>query len=156
MMLSGRLFEECGGWSIDCAIVGVYTQGPTREIALANLAEAIEMVVEREGFKVAVIETGQVDAGADIVFVDPSDPAPLLAAVLRQRRGWNKLTLSEVAEKLGASSADEYAAYEEGKVDPSISKFREFLAVVAPEYALTLGYRAEGSTPTRTSPREPR
>lgn len=149
MMLSGRLFEECGGWSIDCDIVGVYTQGPTREIALANLAEAIEMVVEQDGFKVTVTETGQVDAEVEIVFVDPSNPSALLAGVLRQQRGRNGLSLSDVASKLGASSVDEYAAYEEGKADPSISRFSEFLAVVAPDFVLTIGPRVAASTPTR-------
>ncbi len=53
----------------------------------------------------------------------------------------HKLSLADVAKKMGASSLNAYAAYEQGKREPSLSKLRELLAAVAPEMVLTVGPR---------------
>src|SRR5258708_14734867 len=43
-MLIGRITKEGNaGWSIECEIVGGFTQGRTRKEALANLAEVVEL-----------------------------------------------------------------------------------------------------------------
>ena len=52
------------------------------------------------------------------------------------------MTLADVARKLGAKSLNAYAAYEHGKREPTLGKFRELLAVVAPELVLTVGPRS--------------
>src|SRR5665647_1814420 len=109
MMLSGLLFKESGGWSIHCDIIGAYTQGPTRKIAIANLAEVVEMMVERDGFKATVTEIGPIASDEQNVVVDANDPAILMATVLQRLRGRRRLSLADVAKKLGTSSVNAYA-----------------------------------------------
>lgn len=145
MMLIGRVFKEGAGWSAHCEIVGVFTQGPSRKVAIANLAEAIELKVERAGFKVTVTEHGGVADGTGSVFVEANEPAMLGAEVLKYQREINKLSLADVAKALGSSSRNAYASYEQGQREPSLSKFRELLAVVAPDMALIVGPRAAAS-----------
>lgn len=144
MMLIGRIFRDGPGWSAHCDAVGVYTQGPTRRVAVANLAEAIEMQASRDGMKVTVT-----DLGNESVFVSANEPGLLAAEVLKNQREIRGLSLADVAKKLGASSVNAYAAYEQGKREPSLSKYRELLAVVAPEMALTVAPRASVPTPKR-------
>lgn len=71
--------------------------------------------------------------------ISANQPAVLATLLLRYQREVHKLTLADVAKKLGASSVNACAAYEQGKREPSLSKFIELLAVVAPEMALTVG-----------------
>lgn len=143
MMLIGRIFRDGPGWSAHCDAVGVYTQGPSQREASANLAEAIEMTADRKQMKITVTKLQ-----GDSVFVSANHPALLAAQVLRHQRELHGLTLADVAKKLGASSVNSYAAYEHGRREPSLSKYRELLAVVAPEMELTV-------TPVRGVPPKP-
>lgn len=80
------------------------------------------------------------DRGERAVLIDSTAPAMLCAAVLRYQRGRSKLSLADVAERLG-KSRNTYATYERGVREPSLSQFRELLAAVAPDLALLVGPR---------------
>jgi L-fucose isomerase-like protein len=151
VMLIGRIAKEGQWWSAECEIVGAFTQGKTRKEAAANLAEIVEMKVERDGFKVTVTEVGQERDDAYSVFVEATEPALLAAEVLKYQREIHKLSLADVAKALGASSRNAYASYEQGHREPTLSKFGELLKAVAPEMALVVGPRAVGSTKRKTA-----
>lgn len=136
MVLIGRIFREGPGWAAHCEAIGAFTQGPTRKEATANLAEVVEMKIDRPGFKASVSEL----AGED-VFVDANEPGLLAAEVLKYQREIHNLSLADVAKKLGAKSLNAYAAYEQGTREPSLGKFRELLGAIAPEMALYVGPR---------------
>lgn len=137
-MLTGKIFREGNGWSAHCSIVGIYTQGPSFKEAIANLVEVIELKVAAPGFHATVTETSR-SPDAHSVLIQSTSPGLLAAEVLKYQREVHKLSLSDVAKKLGAASVNAYAAYEQGKREPSLSKFLELLAVVAPEMAMTVG-----------------
>jgi Helix-turn-helix len=150
MMLTG-VIRKSGfpGWYAGCDAVSVYTQGATRKEACASLADGVEAYVDKANFKVSVTETGNVD-GEDVeVFIDSDRPEFLAAAVLRNQREMRKLSMADVAKKLGAASINAYAAYEQGTRAPSLAKFRELLAVVAPELALTVAKRKSSKRAVR-------
>ena len=141
MMLIGQIAKQGGTyWSADIDAIGAYTQGTSRHDAMDMLRELVELMVERPGFKATVTELGSTGE-AFAVMVTANEPALLAAQVLKYQRETHKLTLAEVAKKLGQSSISSYAAYEQGKREPSLSKMAELLAVVAPEMALTIGPR---------------
>ena len=146
MMLTGRIFRESTGWSAHCDIVGIYTQGRSLKEATANLAEAIELRSGRDGLEIAVSDLGVAADDSHAVFIDSTEPAVLAAAVLRYQREKNHLSLSDVAKRLGASSLNAYAAYEQGSRKPSLGKFRELLAVVAPDLVLSVGPKRKAKT----------
>jgi predicted transcriptional regulator len=97
------------------------------------------MTADRKEMKVTIAKLQ-----GDSVLVSANHPALLAAQVLRHQREIHGLSLADVAKKLGASSVNAYAAYEHGRREPSLSKYRELLAVVAPEMELTV-------TPVRVS-----
>lgn len=138
MMLTGRIAKEKGvWWSAEAPVAGVYTQGRTRKDAAAMLADAFESLINRPGLKVTVTDLG----GDGEVLVEANEPAALAAYVLKFQRETNKLSLADVAARLGASSRTAYARYEQGKSVPTLDKFVELLRAVAPDMALTVGPR---------------
>jgi len=142
MMLTGRIQKEGALWRAECAAVGAFTQGNNRKHAAEMLADCIEAGV-KEGFRVRVVEVRSVPGEKDAyeVSIDSDDLSTLLVEVLKHQRRMHKLTLAEVAKRLGSDNVNAYAAYEQGKREPSVGKFREMLAVVAPELGLTIAPR---------------
>jgi phage terminase large subunit-like protein len=144
MMLSGRIFRSRGAgawWCAEVPAVGVYTQGKTRKEAEEMLADAVQEVVHRDGFAVTVSRHG-----GDEVLVEANQPGALAAYLLKYQRETNGLSLADVAKSLGASSRNAYASYERGRTEPTIGKFRELLAAVAPDMALVVEPRAHASS----------
>jgi transcriptional regulator with XRE-family HTH domain/predicted RNase H-like HicB family nuclease len=140
MMLIGRIRKENSSrWSAEVDAIGAFTQGASRKAAASMLAEVIELMVERPGFKVTVTEIGE-DNGSIAVLVDATEPARLAAQVLKYQREVHRWSLADVAKLLGTSSSNAYASYE-GRIEPTLSKFRELLLAVAPDLALTVGPR---------------
>jgi len=96
-------------WAADVPLLGLHTQGRSRREAREMVADALETLVNREGFAVQVIQ------GGDGYFeVSASDISPLVAMMLSHLRAASGLTLAQVASRLGARSHNAYARYEPG------------------------------------------
>jgi DNA-binding XRE family transcriptional regulator len=150
MMLIGRIAKETGPWwSAECEVIGAFTQGRSRKDAAAMLADCIEAKIGRSGLKVTVTELRQDDDHAYAVLVAANEPASLAVEVLKYQREVHHLTLADVAKKLGASSINSYAAYEQGKREPSLSKYLELLGAVAPDMALTVAPKTSSKRKAR-------
>jgi predicted transcriptional regulator len=104
------------------------------------LAEVIDLMVERPGFKVTVTELDD-NNGVITVLVDATEPSRLAAQVLKYQREVHGLSLADVAKLLGSSSRNAYASYEQGRTEPTLGKLQELLMAVAPDMALTVGPR---------------
>jgi DNA-binding XRE family transcriptional regulator len=142
MMLVGRIAKEEGPfWSAEVEAIGAFTQGRSRKEAFAMLGDLIETMVHRSGFSATVHEAGKADDGSISVLVDANEPALLAAQVLKYQREVHGLSLADVAKALGASSRNAYASYEQGRTEPTLSKYRELLHAVAPEMALIVETR---------------
>ncbi len=128
MRFTGRVLKVGKSWAIEVPILGVVTQGRTRNDAFTMIADAIECLVNREGFHVEVYpgKGGYFEVGAN-------DQAALGALLLRRQRVKRGLTLEEVARRLGAKSHNAYARYEQGRSVPTIDRFTRLLAAVSPE-----------------------
>ena len=138
MMLVGRIVkEERTWWSAEVATIGAFTQGRSRKDAAVMLADLIETMVERPGFKVKVSFLG--DQG--LVLVEANEPGRLAAQVLKYQREVHRLSLADVSKLLGATSRNAYARYEQGRAVPSLDKLYELLRVIAPDMALVLTER---------------
>ena len=151
-MLVGRIAkEERSLWSAEVAAIGAFTQGTSRKDAISMLAEVIELMIERPGFKVTITEIGE-DEGVISVLVDATEPSRLAAQVLKYQREVHGLSLADVAKVLGTSSRNAYASYEQGRTEPTLGKFRELLMAVAPDMTLTVGPRKgpRSAAPTKT------
>ena len=82
-MLIGHIQRHGRCWVAESEIVGAFTQGRSRTEAMENLAEVIELRVNRSGFKAKVSDLEKEGRDVFRVLVEPSEPAWLAAAVLR-------------------------------------------------------------------------
>ena len=129
MKIEGKLEKKAGEkmWGVDIPEIGIFTQGRTKKEACQMAKEAIELVVNLEGFKVT-IEPAQ----NNNFFVVPNNAGPIFAMILRQKRIEHGLSMRDVASRLGQSSPNSYGRYENGKNIPTIEKFDELLAAIDP------------------------
>ena len=95
--------------------------------------DLVQSLVDRPGFTVCVYPG---DAGNFEVGV--SDIRPMIGLLLRRQRARSGLTLQQVADRLGASSRNTYARYEQGASQPTLEKLTQLLHAVAPDQDLVL------------------
>lgn len=128
MRLAGRVFKVGKFWAIEVPILGVVTQGYTKKEAYEMIADAIESLVNKKGFRVEIYpgKGGYFELGSP-------DLSTLTAFLLRRQRMKQGLTLVEVANRLGAKSHNTYARYEQGKSIPTIEKFNKLLLALSPD-----------------------
>ena len=129
MKFEGRVWKERGSrhWLVEVPILDVMTQGSTKADALRMIADAIEGLVGRKGFRVSVHPRG------DGRFTVGSDrEAEWIALMLRRQREAHHLTLAEVARRLGQKSPNAYARYEQGRSRPTVAKLTELLKAIDP------------------------
>jgi predicted RNase H-like HicB family nuclease len=79
--LAGRVWKDGTWWLAECPIADVMTQGKTRTDAGLMLADAIESLVNQDGFKVTVSEV--VPDGT--LAVSANDPFAIAALILKRR-----------------------------------------------------------------------
>jgi predicted RNase H-like HicB family nuclease len=127
MRLVGRVYKSGKYWAIEVPLLDVVTQGRTKKEAYKMISDAIESLVNKEGFKIDVFP------GRDSYFeVGSPDVAVLTAFLLRRHRIKHGLTLFDVKKRLGAKSHNTYARYEQGKSVPTIERFDKLLTAVSP------------------------
>ena len=112
-------------WAVEVPILEVYTQGHTRKEAYEMVADAIECLTNKEGFKVEVFpgKNGYFELTAN-------DIAALISLMLRRLRANSGLTLAEVSKRLGSTSPNAYARYEQGRCVPTLVRLGQLLAAV--------------------------
>lgn len=126
MRFAGRVFRVDRYWAVEVPILEVVTQGRTKKDAFQMIADAIESLANRPGFKLKVFP------GAGEYFeVGSEDFATLTALLLRRARQRAGLTLSEVASRLGVASVNAYARYEQGRSIPTVQKLSQLFAAVS-------------------------
>lgn len=132
MRLEGKMSKQGRYWAADVPLIGVFTQGRTKKEAYDMVADAIEAVVNKEGFQVTVYP------GRDGYFeVGALDQRALIAYLLRWQRAKSGLTLNEVSRRMGMKSHNAYARYEQGKAMPTIEQLnRLFSAVCGKDFVL--------------------
>ncbi len=127
MRFSGQVLKAGRYWAIEVPILGVVTQGRTRKEAYAMIADAVESLVNKDGFHVDVFpgDEGYFEIGS-------TDIGALTALLLRRQRVKSGLSQSEVSQKLGSRSLNGYARYEQGRSIPTVGRLSLLLSAVAP------------------------
>jgi hypothetical protein len=133
MRVHGNLKHSGKWWEAEIPALGIYTQGRSHADALRMVADAIESLVNKRGFraKVQALGTREFTVGA-------AGNSAWLPFVLRRMRTTAGLSLAEVCQRLGAKSRNAYARYEQGLCEPTLSKLEELLRVVSPSAEVIL------------------
>ena len=67
-----------------------------------------------------------------ILEIGSNDNKVMIGLLLKRKRQLNSLTIQQVAERLGSTSKNAYARYEQGKTLPSIDKLQDLLNATGP------------------------
>lgn len=120
----GRVLKEGRYWPVEVPALGIMTQGKSRRDACAMIKEAIELHVDRPGFKVEIVPS----TGARFVVKaqGTANDKYLIALLLKQQRAKHGLSTAEVAKRLGITK-HAYAQYEQARSLPSLTKVEEFI-----------------------------
>lgn len=133
MRFAGRVFKVGKQWAVEVPLLDVVSQGRTKKDALDMIGDAIEALANRPGFRVDVYP-----GSGEYFEVGSTDQARLTALLLRRARQRSGLSLSDVAKRLGSSSVNAYARYEQGRSTPSVQKLTELFGAVSPDRDLVL------------------
>ncbi len=130
MRFEGRVWRDKGSryWLVEVPLLDVMTQGTSRQNACLMIAEAIECLMNKRGFKVDVrpVDGESISVGAN-------REGMMVALMLRRQREAHRLTLAEVTRRLGQKSPNAYARYEQGKSLPTVEKLGKLLKAIDPE-----------------------
>jgi hypothetical protein len=127
MRFEGTISRQGRYWAVEVPLLGVITQGRTRADAFLMIADAIESLANKPGFNIDVFP-----GKGDYFEIGSQDQGTLIALLLRRQRFLSGLSLADVADRLGASSLNTYARYEQGRAVPTVAQFTRLLAAVSP------------------------
>lgn len=133
MRFRGHLTKSGKWYAAEVPLLGINTQGESKTDAYAMVKDAIESLVDKAGFKVAVHPRH----GNDFE-VDSNDPVTWIAFLLRRQRLVHGLSLAEVAERTHAKSRNAFARYERGEAVPSADKLFSLLQAINPDHDVVL------------------
>jgi hypothetical protein len=105
------------------------TQGTSKNNACRMIADAIESLIDKEGFHVDVRQLS-----GELFTVGANQETPLIALMLKRQREAHRLTLQDMACRLGQKSVNAYARYEQGKSVPTVEKLNQLMRAIDPGF----------------------
>ena len=134
MRFSGKIYKDGKYWLAEIPILDLMTQGRTKREAYEMVADMIDTMVNQKDFEITVFKGKK-----DTFEVGSSDAKYFVRLLLQRKRELSGLSLSQVASRLGMSSRNTYARYEQGKSVPSVEKLNDLLRAVCPETDIVIG-----------------
>ena len=126
MRFAGRVLKANKHWAVEVPILELVSQGRSKKEALDMIADAVESLANRRGFKLQVFPgTG------DYSEVGSEALATLTALLLRRARRRSGLSLSEVAVRLGIASINAYVRYKQGRSIHTVQKLSQLFDAVS-------------------------
>ena len=139
MRFAGRIYKDDKFWLAEIPILDLMTQGRTKKEAYLMIADMIETLVNRDGFKVTVYKGAK-----DTFEVGTPEPKPMIGLLLKRKREISGLSLAQVAKRMGMSSRNAYARYEHGTAMPTIEKLNQLFYAVSPDTDLVIDEARNG------------
>ena len=133
MRFSGRVWKDRSHWLAEVPLFEAVTQGRSRREALEMIEDWFVSMVNRPGFAVEAMPTGQ-----DEFEVTSNDLKSMISLLLQRLRQESGLSLADAAERLGARSRNAYARYERGDSVPTIEKLDQLLKAISPDRDVVL------------------
>ena len=139
MELEGKVRKTRSGgppdWLAEVPALDIMTQGYTQEEALEMLEDAILELMKdafpaarRKSFQITIRDYGK----GGLVGVGASDTKLLAAFVLRRQRRQGGLSVREAAGRLGSTSPNAYAKYEQGTINITFTMYDRLLNAANP------------------------
>jgi DNA-binding XRE family transcriptional regulator len=122
MKFQANLIKSGAWWAVDFPVLDLQTQGKTKKEAMVMAGDVIKCMSPTDSIEVSVSPKGKTT-----IEVGSNNTKAMVSILLRARRQKHGLSIAEVSEKLGYSSRNSYAKYEQGKTIPSVEKLEELL-----------------------------
>ena len=123
MILEATQTKSGRWWAIEIPALEAFTQARSRGDALRMAAAVVDDLAGRPLGTLARFDKNR-------ILIEAQDTAGLVALVLRQKRSRAGLTLHEMANRLGTTSPNAYARYEQGRAMPSAAVLDRLLRAV--------------------------
>jgi transcriptional regulator with XRE-family HTH domain len=136
MVIPGEIEGEESLWGATVEAFGAYAVADSREAACESLATTVAELGDFYG--IAGLEVTVTHDGEATLYLTANDSRRLLALLLRCQRSTNAMSLADATAELGAKSRNSYAQYEQGTIDPSITKLQELLDAVGPDFVVAV------------------
>ena len=127
MKFQGKAFKNGKFWLADIPFLELMTQGRTKKELLLMVEDLFVTLAGKKGFEVNVKCTKD-----GIIEIGSNDNKVMVGLLLKRKRQLNNLTIQQVAERMGSTSKNAYARYEQGKTLPSIDKLQDLLNATGP------------------------
>ena len=128
MRFSGKIYKDGKFWLAEIPILDLMTQGHTKGEAYEMVVDMLESLINKKDFKAEVFKRSK-----DTFEISSSEPKYMISLLLQRKREISGLSLAQVADRLGASSRNTYARYEQGKSVPTVEKLNDLLHAVSPQ-----------------------
>ena len=128
MKFQGKIYKDNKFWLAEIPFLQLMTQGYTKKEVIVMVEDLFQTLANKNDFEVNVIsfKNGNIEIGSN-------DTNAMIRILLQRKRQISGLSLSQVAKKLGSSSKNSYARYEQGRSTPSLEKLDMILRVLCPE-----------------------
>ena len=127
MKFQGKAFKNGKFWLANIPFLELMTQARTKKELLLMVEDLFVTLADKKGFEVNVKCTKD-----GILEIGSNDNKVMIGLLLKRKRQLNSLTIQQVAERLGSTSKNAYARYEQGKTLPSIDKLQDLLNATGP------------------------
>ena len=127
MKFQGKVVKNGKFWLADIPFLELMTQGRTKKELLLMVEDLFVTLAGKKGFEVNVKCTKD-----GIIEIGSNDNKVMVGLLLKRKRQLNNLTIKQVAERMGSTSKNAYARYEQGKTLPSIDKLQDLLNATGP------------------------
>ena len=128
MRFSGKIYKDGKFWLAEIPILDLMTQGHTKGEAYEMVVDMLESLINNKEFKAEVFKKSK-----DTFEISSSEPKYMISLLLQRKREISGLSLAQVADRLGSSSRNSYARYEQGKSVPTVEKLHDLLHAVSPQ-----------------------
>ncbi|MCX6124946.1 MAG: helix-turn-helix transcriptional regulator [Proteobacteria bacterium] len=119
-------YEKTGKWwAIQIPEIGMFTQGRTKANAFEMIKDAASLMLSDPEVTFTTFDIGDGE-----FYLEASDVVKFLAFALRQLRCSQELTYAATQSLTGAKSRSEFAVYESGNTDPTLSKTERLLGAM--------------------------
>lgn len=135
MWIEGKLTRDGKFWMVDFPGLDAFTQGRTKKEAYEMAKDLLEGLAEVEGFD---LDITVIPGEGDMFRAGAVDTKGFTAFILRRWRKAHDLTLQETAKRLGSTSINTYARYEQGRSEPTISMMQRLIQAISPGEPLRL------------------
>jgi hypothetical protein len=133
MKIEGKVFKEDGAWISEIKVLDLMTAEKTKKNAIQMMKHSIIDLLNDGSLRITVEEKER-----NNFLLKSNKPESIVSLILKRQRAKNNLSISDVVKRLGFSSRNAYARYEQTNTKISFSKFLElYNAITNDDIVLT-------------------